>query len=78
MTSRILLLLSLFGRLGCVKEEADIQTEINAAIDQALSAEEKWLLENGKSNAGYHYLGSAKFFAQLGEAFAKALHTMEK
>lgn len=33
----------------------------------------QWLLENGKSNAGYHYMGSAMFFAQLGEAFAKKM-----
>lgn len=60
------------------KAFAAIQADIDAAIDKALTADEKWLLQNGKSNAGYHYMGSAKFFAQLGEAFAKALHGLEK
>jgi len=60
------------------KANAEISAEIDAIIDKELSEDEKWLLKNGKSNAAYHYMGSAKFFAQLGEAFAKALHGMEK
>ncbi len=34
--------------------------------------EEAALLKRGASNAGYHYLGSAKTFALMGEAFAEA------
>jgi len=37
-----------------------------------ISAEEAAKLGRGASNAGYHYLGSAKTFAQAGEAFAAA------
>lgn len=37
-----------------------------------ISAEEAAKLSRGASNAGYHYLGSAKTFAQAGEAFAAA------
>lgn len=35
--------------------------------------EELQLLETAKSNAGFHYLGSAKIYSRIGEAFAKAL-----
>jgi hypothetical protein len=31
----------------------------------------------GSSNAGYHYLGSAKMMAQIGRAFAEAMVTLE-
>jgi hypothetical protein len=34
-------------------------------------------LRRGASNAGYHYLGSAKTMAQIGRGFAKALIEME-
>jgi len=37
------------------------------------SAEDKRLLDIGKSNAGYHYLGSGTFMAQAGKAFAEAI-----
>lgn len=37
-----------------------------------ISPAEVALWERGASNAGFHYLGSAKTFAQIGEAFAKA------
>ncbi len=36
---------------------------IHQASDEALK---------GASNGGYHYLGSAKIFAQMGQAFAEA------
>jgi|GEM_PF-6445079 len=42
------------------------------------------LLKKGKnvlaaySNGGYHYLGSAKIFAQMGKAFAEALLPLQK
>lgn len=37
-----------------------------------ISPEEAALLKRGASNAGYHYLGCAKTFALMGEAFAEA------
>jgi len=39
-------------------------------------AEQKIVM--GASNGGYHYLGSAKIMAQIGEAFAAAMLEMEK
>jgi Carbohydrate esterase, sialic acid-specific acetylesterase len=57
-----------------VKEEmAKLAAEKVAVIEQALTADEKFLLKNGSSNQGFHYHGSAKFFAQAGKAFAEAL-----
>ena len=35
--------------------------------------EDRRLLEIGKSNAGFHYLGSAKCYSMSGEAFANAI-----
>ena len=50
-----------------------------AAIkDKALSEDEKYLLKNGSSNQGFHYYGSAKFFAQAGQAFAEAMAGMKR
>ncbi len=37
-----------------------------------ISADEAAMLKRGASNAGYHYLGCAKTFALMGEAFAEA------
>jgi len=34
--------------------------------------------QRGASNAGYHYLGCAKTFAVMGEAFADAILAMQK
>ncbi len=39
----------------------------------SISPDEKALRERGASNAGYHYLGCAKIFAVMGEAFAEAV-----
>ena len=36
------------------------------------SAEDREIMK-GCSNAGYHYLGSAKIMAQIGRAFAEAM-----
>ncbi len=41
-----------------------------------ISPEEAAMLKRGASNAGYHYLGCAKTFAQMGEAFAEAVLKM--
>jgi len=38
-----------------------------------ISPEEAAMWERGASNAGYHYLGCAKTFALMGQAFAEAL-----
>jgi len=43
-----------------------------------ISAEEVALWKRGASNAGYHYLGCAKTFALMGEAFAEANLNMLK
>jgi hypothetical protein len=37
-----------------------------------ISADEAAILKRGASNGGYHYLGCAKTFALMGEAFAEA------
>jgi hypothetical protein len=36
------------------------------------------LKEEGISNGGFHYLGSAKIMAQIGKGFAEAMVGMEK
>lgn len=38
-----------------------------------LSDDDKRLLETGRSNAGFHYLGNIKCYSQIGEALAKAI-----
>ena len=43
------------------------------ALTAVLSPEER-LIASGASNAGYHYLGSGKMMAQIGKAFAEAMH----
>jgi hypothetical protein len=37
------------------------------------TAEELKILQTGKSNAGFHYMGSSKVLAQIGKAFADAM-----
>jgi hypothetical protein len=62
-----------------VKEAtAKLAAEKTAVTEQALTVDEKFLLENGCSNQGFHYYGSAKFFGQVGKAFAEALVGMKK
>ena len=41
-----------------------------------ITPEEAAMLARGASNLGYHYLGCAKTFAQMGEAFAQAALAM--
>lgn len=41
-----------------------------------LTAEDEKLLETGRSNAGFHYLGNLKCYSQIGEALANAIHEM--
>ena len=53
------------------------RAEQQAALDklraEAFSQRDLTILETGASNAGYHYLGSAKTMAQIGKAFAEAM-----
>ena len=56
--------------------DADRQRELESFTHQLYSKEELQILETGKSNAEYHYLGSGKFMAQIGRAFADAVHQM--
>ena len=50
---------------------ADYESEL-------ISPEEEALLKRGASAPGYHYLGCAKIFAQIGEAFAEAVMQMKR
>jgi len=47
-------------------------------IKENFTDEELKRLETGRSNAGFHYLGSAKIYSQIGEAFAEALLELKK
>ena len=46
---------------------------LDAFTTELFSPEELKALQVGKSNAEYHYMGSAKIMAQIGKAFAEAL-----
>jgi hypothetical protein len=53
--------------------EKDIKAFL-VGYEKTLFSEEEFALEQrGKSNAGYHYLGSAKTYSLIGQALAKAL-----
>jgi len=49
------------------------RTRFEKALETVLSPEER-AIANGASNAGYHYMGSGKIMAQIGKAFAEAMH----
>jgi alpha-galactosidase len=53
------------------------QNKLDLALEKVLSPEDREALK-GASNAGYHYFGSAKIFAQMGKAFAEANRKMIK
>jgi len=55
------------------KAQEQLKQEERAAIEAALTEDELFILDKGVSNRGFHYYGSAKFFAQIGEAFARSL-----
>jgi hypothetical protein len=59
---------------GITKAE---QGKLDLALEEVLSSKDKEILK-GASNGGYHYLGSAKIFAQMGKAFAEALRRLQK
>jgi hypothetical protein len=46
--------------------------------DIIYAPEEQEYMRLNKSNAGYHYLGSAKTYSRIGEALAKAIVEMRK
>jgi len=48
------------------------QTRLEKDLESVFSAEDREIMK-GASNAGYHYLGSAKIMAQIGKAFAAAM-----
>ena len=62
-------------RIECISK-AD-QEKLDLALEEVLSPQDREVLK-GSSNGGYHYLGSAKIFAQMGKAFAEALLKLEK
>ncbi len=62
----------------CKAEIDALAKEKDELLAKALTEDEKWLLANGVSNQGFHYWGSAKFFAQTGKAFAEAAYGMLK
>ena len=53
------------------------QEKLDLALEEVLSPKDREALK-GASNGGYHYLGSAKIFAQMGKAFAEALVNLKK
>jgi len=55
------------------EKHVQLDKETRSAIEDALSEEELFILDTGISNRGFHYHGSAKFFARLGQAFADTL-----
>ena len=58
--------------------EAQQKAYLKEQEAKLISAEEAAKLSRGASNAGYHYLGSAKTFARIGEAFADAALSLRK
>jgi alpha-galactosidase len=57
---------------------AALEAEKLAKIQATLTKDELFLLDNGISNQGFHYHGSAKFFARIGKAFAEAMADLQK
>ena len=53
------------------------QEKLDLALEEVLSPRDREALK-GASNAGYHYFGSAKIFAQMGKAFAEAIVNLKK
>lgn len=53
--------------------EKDIKAFLASYEEELFSEEELALEKRGKSNAGYHYLGSAKTYSLIGQACARAL-----
>jgi hypothetical protein len=51
--------------------------KLDRALEEVCSTKDRETLK-GASNAGYHYMGSAKILGQIGKAFAEAMMTMRK
>jgi hypothetical protein len=60
------------------KAEARLKEEMRAKLAKVLTDDELFLLDNGISNQGFHYYGSAKFFGQIGKTFAETLVDLKK
>jgi alpha-galactosidase len=83
-------LAELSGRWGRVKAKSkELGKDKSLTPEQRRAAQDAYMKEvypgkdletfqAGVSNAAYHYLGSAKIFAQIGQAFAEAMIKMEK
>jgi len=56
-----------------LKGQKKIGFDIRAKMEKVMTEDELFLLDNGVSNQGFHYYGSAKFEGQVGKAFADAL-----
>lgn len=54
------------------------EAERKRLMDKEFTKEEQKILKQQKSNAFYHYLGSAKILTQIGKAFAEAMNKLEK
>jgi hypothetical protein len=50
--------------------------QLTQALEQVFSADDR-VVADGVSNAGYHYMGSAKIMAQIGKAFAEAVDEID-
>jgi alpha-galactosidase len=58
--------------------EEQKQEYVKSFEAKLISPEEAALWKRGASNAGYHYLGCAKTFALMGQAFAEAMVNLQK
>jgi alpha-galactosidase len=65
------------GKDGTMTQE-QIKAFVKEYRAKRIGPEKEALWRRGASNAGYHYLGCAKTFAQIGRAFAEAMLEMEK
>lgn len=66
------------ARIKAREKEGKLSREEKRALtakltNEAFTKQELKVLRTGKSNQGYHYLGSAKIMARIGKAFADAL-----
>ena len=59
-----------------VSSEVYIKRQEDKKLSKVFTPREKSLLR-GCSNAGYHYMGSAKIMAQIGKAFAEAMPKLQ-
>ncbi len=67
------------NKKNAVRESVEKQKDLMRKFHEAVfTPEDVKLLEVGVSQQGYHYFGSAKFYAQAGKAFAEAVPGMNK